>query len=87
MTHEPSYVVVRAALHRDKSFAEQRRAASSWGRVALLVALACSALGAKGVVSVLARNAPSLLLLELGRLAIGTAVGGMIFMVVLGTLV
>lgn len=87
MTHEPSYVVVRAALHRDKSFAEQRRAASSWGRVALLVALACSALGAKGVVSVLARDAPSLLLLELGRLAIGTAVGGMIFMVVLGTLV
>ena len=86
-SHEPCYVVVRAALHRDSQLMAKRLQKRSAGLFSLFIALTLAVLVGKGVSSVLAMDAPSALLLELGRGVLALLVGFVAFMISLGTLV
>jgi len=86
-SHEPCYVVVRAALHRDSQLMAKRLQKRSAGLFSFLIALTLAVLVGKGVSSVLVMDAPSALLLELGRGVLALLVGFVAFMISLGTLV
>ena len=86
-SHEPCYVVVRAALHRDQALMAKRLQKRSAGLFSFLIALTLAVLCGKFVSAFLAMDAPSRILLELGRGVLALLVGFVAFMISLGTLV